>query len=275
MTGFITRLRALVRRDATDADLDEEIRYHLERELERNIANGMSPSDARNAARRAFGNATVATEQARDAWRWTALEELWQDCAYALRTFRHAPAFVITVIATIGVGLGLLSAAFTFFDVNVLRPPPVRDPYSLYSLSWTSASGPGHLFTWSQFQRLSGDKTSFTEVQAYTWVKPRINAHATEGLLVSGNYFDMLGVPPALGRTFGPSDAESEGANPVLVLSHQGWMRLFGADSSVIGRRVRVNTATFEILGVAREGFGGMSYAPYDFWIRPRSDDRG
>ena len=100
-TTFVVRLRSLVARRGTDAELDEEIRYHLDREIERNMAAGMSSDDAREAAMRAFGNVTVATERARDAWRWTWLEELMQDVAYALRTFRRAPTFVVTVVATI------------------------------------------------------------------------------------------------------------------------------------------------------------------------------
>lgn len=267
LAGFITRLRALLNRKATDADLDEEMRYHLEREVERNVARGMSAIAARAAAHRAFGNVTVATEQARDAWRWTGVEELRQDCGYALRTFRRAPVFVLTVVATIGLGLGLLSSVFTFFNAYVLRPVAVRDPYSLFELHWSSSDGRGHRFSWDQFQRLSRDKSAFSEVHAYNFVAPRVNGHATQGQLVSGNYFDMLGVPPVLGRTIGPADAESEGGNAVLVLSHQGWMTLYAGDSTAIGRHVTMNGTTFEIIGIAPDGFGGLTSAPFDFWI--------
>lgn len=267
LAGFITRLHALLSRKTTNADLDEEMHYHLEREVDRNIANGMSPEAARNAARRAFGNVTIATEQARDAWRWTMFEELRQDCVYAVRTFRRAPVFVLTVVATIGLGLGLLSSVFTFFNAYVLRPVAVRDPYSLVELHWSSADGRAHRFSWDQFQRLSRDKSVFSEVHAYNFVAPRVNGHATQGQLVSGNYFNMLGVPPALGRTIGRADAETDGGNAVLVLSHQGWMTLYGGDSTVIGRHVNVNGTTFGIIGVTRDGFGGLTSAPFDFWI--------
>jgi hypothetical protein len=134
-TPAFTRLKALVFRRAADAELDEELRYHLEREVERNVARGMTPAEARDAARRVFGNVSVATEQARDAMRWPLLEELGQNVVYAIRTCRRAPTFVFTVVATIGLGLGLLTTAFTLFDAYVLRPTAVRDPSSLYDAS--------------------------------------------------------------------------------------------------------------------------------------------
>src|SRR3954470_8838346 len=101
---LVTRLRALFQRGRYDAELDEELRYHLDREVERNVASGMSVADARAAASRAFGNATLVAEQARDTSRWRLLEELRQDIAYAARAFRRAPLFVTTVVATIGLG---------------------------------------------------------------------------------------------------------------------------------------------------------------------------
>src|SRR5690349_2232157 len=119
LASIFVRLKALVFRRVANAELDEELRYHLERETERNVARGMTPSAARDAARRSFGNVSVATDQARDAMRWRLFEELRQDIVYAIRTCRRAPTFVLTVVATIGLGLGLLTTAFTLFDAYV------------------------------------------------------------------------------------------------------------------------------------------------------------
>ena len=102
LTSFLIRLRALLDRRGADAELDDELRYHLERETERNVANGMSPPDAHDAARRALGNLTVHAEAARDTMRWRWLDELTQDVSYGLRTLRRAPTFVVGVVATIG-----------------------------------------------------------------------------------------------------------------------------------------------------------------------------
>src|ERR1044071_644403 len=102
LTAALVRLKALVFRHRVEAELDEEIRYHFDREVERNLAAGMAPDDARDAARRAFGNVTAATEEARDAWRWHFVEEFRQDVTFAARSFRRAPLFVLSVVATIG-----------------------------------------------------------------------------------------------------------------------------------------------------------------------------
>lgn len=267
VTSFLTRLGALVRRRTADAELDEEMRYHLEREIERNVANGMPPADARAAAQRAFGNLTIATEQARDAWRWRRLEELRQDVRYALRTFRRAPGFVLTVAATIGLGLGLLTTVFTVFDAYVLRSLAVRDPHTLFEILWYAENGTGHSFTWTQYQALQANRDALHETFAYSNHFTRLRGSATLGQLVTGNYFEMLGVPPALGRTLLPSDAAPPTDGSVIVLSHRTWQSVFGGDSSIVGQRIRVSGVPLTVVGVAREGFGGLGSVPSDFWI--------
>jgi len=260
----MVRLKALVSRRAFDAELDEELSYHIQREFERNVAAGMEHAAARDAARRAFGNVTVVTEQARDASRWRRLEELRQDVEYTLRTFRRAPLFVLTVVCTIGLGLGLLSAAFTFFDAYVLRPLAVRDPYSLYEVGWSSTNGRKHHFSSTQLDELRSDKTLVSEAFGYTIVQARLRAHPALGQAVSANFFSMLGVPPAFGRTLLPNDDERP---DVVVLSHHAWTSAFGTDSSVIGLRINLNGSAFTVVGVAREGFGGLTSSPFDFWV--------
>ncbi|MGH7619780.1 MAG: FtsX-like permease family protein [Gemmatimonadaceae bacterium] len=267
MRGWLVRLNALVFRRRIDAELDEEIRYHLVRETERNIASGMAPAEARRAARRAFGNPTVATEQARDAARWPALEHTRQDVLYALRTFRRAPTFVLTVVATIGLGLGLLATAFTLFDAYVLRPPAVRDPHSLYDTSWHSRDGAWHPFKWSQFVQMSQSRDAFADVYAYMSLVARLGGQPAIGQLVSGNYFDMLGVRAAVGRTLRPGDADVPGNGRAIVLSHDAWEAAFGGDSAVIGTTIVVNAVRLTVVGIAPKGFGGLESVPLEFWI--------
>ncbi|HSQ33246.1 MAG TPA: ADOP family duplicated permease [Gemmatimonadaceae bacterium] len=267
LAAVLVRLRSLLARRRTDDELNEEIRYHLAREIERNVAAGMSADDAREAARRAFGNVTVTTEAARDAWRWTWLEELKQDIAYALRAYRRAPSFVITVVATIGLGLGLLSTVFTVFDAYALRPVAVRDPQSLYDLSWHSRDGMWHTLTWPQYRAICSRRDVFTECLAHAHLQARIRARPMIGQLVSGSYFEMLGASPALGRLLRPDDAESPGTNAVIVLSHDTWQSAFGADSSIIGEFVPIDGVRYRIVGVARAGFSGLESVPLQFWI--------
>lgn len=267
LAGWLVRLRALLFRRSSDADLDEELRYHLTRETERNVAAGMSAAEAGAAARRAFGNVTLATEQARDAARWPVLEHTRQDVLYALRTFRRTPTFVLTVVATIGLGLGLLATAFTLFDAYVLRPPAVHDPHSLYDTSWRSRDGAWHKFTWAQFVQMDHSRAAFVDDYAYLSLVARLARQPAIGQLVSGNYFDMLGVRAALGRTLRPADTELPGAGRVIVLSHDVWEAAFGADSAVIGKTTVINGVRLTIVGVAPAGFGGLESVPLEFWI--------
>lgn len=264
--GLTARLRAFVARRRTDSEIDEELRYHLDRETDRNLANGMTPRAAREAAQRSLGNITLAAEDARAALRWSWLEQLGQDAAFALRAFRRAPTFAATVIATIGLGLGLLAAAFTFFDAYVLRPIAVRDPASLYDVAWISTDGASHHFTSEQYTRMRSARDPFAETFAYAVVQARMHGRPAMGQFVSGNYFGMLGVSPAIGRTLTISDDEP-GASASVVLSHQIWRTVFAGDSSVIGTRINMNGALLTIVGVAREGFGGLTSSPFDFWI--------
>src|SRR5215831_10347797 len=219
------RLRALVSRPAVDAELDDELHYHLERETERNVANGMSPSDARDAARRAIGNLTVHAETARDTMRWRWLDELSQDVSYALRTFRRAPTFVIGVVATIGLGLGLLTTVFTLFDSYVLRPLAIRDPASLYESNWS--------LTWPQYEQFRRDGGGvFSDVIGTRRLYTRFHGRPMVGDMVTGNYFDVLGVPPAIGRTLVRDDATSTGGGRTMVLSYDAWQSSFGGDTN-------------------------------------------
>ena len=262
---FVVRLRALVNRRAADGELDEELRYHLERETERNIANGMSPLNARDAARRTMGNLSVAADHARDAWRWQLLEELWQDATYAVRTCRRAPSFVFTVVGTIGLGLGLLVIAFTLFDAYVLRPAAVRDPDSLYDFSWHSRDGQSRTFSWPQYRAL-GSPADFANPFAYVNLIGRMRGHPALGQLVSGNYFQCLGVPAALGRVLQPEDADVPGGSPVVVLSHDTWVSQFGGDSAALGSTVALNGVNLRVVGVMPATFAGLESVPEQFW---------
>ena len=266
LASIVVRLKALVYRTRSDAELDEEIRYHLERETERNVERGMDAVDARFAARRAMGNVSVATEDARDSMRWRRLEELGQDIRFALRSFRRAPTFVLTVVATIGLGLGLLTAAFTLFETYVLRPNAVRDPASLFDVSWYSRDGARRRTTWKDYRSLEARRDVLAESYAGISVEVRVRGLPTGGQLVTGNYFSMLGATPAVGRLLRPDDTEILGTPAIIVLSHDTWQSMFGGDSSILGQLVPINGVPLRVVGVARKGFGGVESTPAQFW---------
>ena len=136
------------------------------------------------------------------------------DVRYALRGFRRSPGFVVTVAATIALGLGINLALFTLFNAYVLRPIPVRDPYSLYTFTWTTRAGRQHAFSWDEYRRLREDSRAFSEVAAVQYVQTHLNGRVFRGRLVTGNYFQMLGVGTALGRTLLAEDAAVPGREP-------------------------------------------------------------
>jgi predicted permease len=195
-----------------------------------------------------------------------AFETTLQDVRYALRGFRRSPGFVLTVAATIALGLGINMALFTLFNAHVLRPIPIRDPHSLYTFTWTTRAGRQHAFSWDEYRRLREESGVFSEVAAVHYVQTRLNGRVFRGQLVTGNYFHMLGVGTALGRTLLPGDAVVPGGEPVVVLSFEAWQRIFGGRTDIIGTKIMIRGSPMEVIGVARKGFQDLSETPRDFW---------
>lgn len=261
------RARALLRARSLEAELDEELRYHLDAETARLVVRGMSPHQAALEARRAFGNPTQLKEEIRDSWGRRWLERLGQDARYAWRSFRRAPAFAITVVSTIALALGLNTMAFTIFDAYVLRPLAVRDPSSLFQISWSDRAGNPHAFTWREYQALRADRSALSESFAFRLLYTRIDSAPAFGQLVTGNYFSMLGLAAALGRTLVSSDASEAGSAPVVVLSHDAWTSRFGSDSSIVGKTIHIRGQSLQVVGVLAPGFAGLGDVPLDFWV--------
>jgi putative ABC transport system permease protein len=206
-------------------------------------------------------------KEARETVRiYHAIENTRFDVRYALRGFRRGPSFVVTVAATIALGLGINMALFTLFNAYVLRPIAVRDAYSLYTFTWTTREGHKHAFSWDEYQRFREDNRAFSEVAAVLHVQTRLDGRVFQGQLVTGNYFQMLGVEAALGRTLLPEDAAAPGRDPVVVLSYEAWHTIFAGRPDIIGTKIMIRGFPMEIVGVARKGFQDLSEVPRDFW---------
>src|SRR5260370_33882626 len=182
-------LRHYLTRRKRARELEEELRAHREMAQDKFESEGMPEADARFAAQRAFGNMTSALEDSRAVWNFQWLESLMQDVRYAMRGFRNTPAFVLTVVGTIGLALGLNTALFTIFNAYVLRPLAVRDPYSLYQFTWTTRNGREHLFTWQEFQDFAKQTPAFSEVLGFHPLLTPPAAHYTYGPLSTADYF--------------------------------------------------------------------------------------
>ena len=260
------RLRALVFRNRVERDLRDELDFHIEMQARKNRAAGLSEAEATRRARIEFGGAARVEEECREARRIGLVETLWQDTRYAIRCFRRAPTFVLTVVATIGLGLGIVTALFTVLNAFYLRPLAVRDPHSLYEIFWTDRTGDGQDFTWPEYQEFLGENPAHSEALAFRRAQARLNGRHVSGVLVSAEYFRMLGVGAALGRPLLPEDCSAPGREPVIVLSYAAWQNQFAADPDIIGKKVVLRGFPFEVVGVAPSGFNGLGERPTDFW---------
>ena len=266
-SDFFLRLRALVAWRRMEDELDEELRFHIEKQTERNVAAGMRADRAQRQAYIQFGGVEQAKEKCRDARGIGWINALLQDIRYAIRGFRRTPGFSLTVVATIALGLGLNTTLFTVFNAYVLRPIAVRDPYSLYQFTWMNRDGENDRFSRREFQDLQGQNPAFSEVLGFDHLGfARVQGHAMFGELVTGNYFRMLGVNAVLGRTLLPEDVTAPGGAPVVVLSFKAWKGKFASRPDIVGEKVFIHGYPLEVVGVAREGFNGLSQVAMDYW---------
>jgi predicted permease len=248
-------------------DFSSEVQAHLDLETERLIEEGASPAAARDAARRAFGNVTRARERFYEASRWIWIEQFAQDLRYAWRSLRQSPSFVATTVLTLAVGLGLVTVAFTVFNAYFLRPFAVRDPSSLHQIAWRAQDGAGQSFRWRDYIALRDRHDVFEAVTAESTRFVSSNGRPLAVALVSDNYFESLAPAVLLGRSIGQVDAGGTSGNP-LVLSDQGWARLFSRDPHAIGREVDLNGQAFVVIGVLRPEFSGLGDSPRDAWVQ-------
>ena len=179
-----------------------------------------------------------------------AVDSLFQDIRYAVRTLRRAPLFAATVAATMGLGLGLLGSAFTILNAYLLQPIDLPNPYALHSLSWDTETTRRQRFTLADYEALQPEARRFAGVAAAHDVSVMQDSVSTLGLLVTGNYFELLGARPALGRLLRPGDAAARGGGAVVVLSHNAWRSRYGSDPAIVGQRIQLGRQRFEVVGV-------------------------
>src|SRR5262245_47367738 len=201
----------------------------------------------------------------RDRHGFLLMESLWQDVRYAIRTVRRTPLFAATVAATLGIGLGLLGSAFTILNAYLLQPIDLPNPHALYALSWDTDTTRHHRFCLADYEALQPESRRFAGLAAAQDVSIMQDTVPTRGLLVSGNYFELLGARPALGRLLRPDDAAARGGVAVVVLSHETWRSRYGSDPAIIGQRIPLGRQRFEVVGVTQpyaylSGQDGVSF---------------
>ena len=190
------------------------------------------------------------------------------DVSYAFRTLRKTPLVSLTIVITIGLGLGMVAVVFTFLNMLLFRVDAVPDVHEIYSIEQPrTAKGERVAFSRLDYEALRRDTSVFADAFAsLPDVESRVNGRVMSGAFVTGNFFQVLGVEAALGRTLTPADDARSGALPVLVLSHRGWSRHFVNDPAILGRGVSINGSEYQIVGVMPDGFRGLEVTAADYW---------
>jgi predicted permease len=269
LRDLFLRIRALVVPRRVERELDEELAFHVERETQKHLAAGLRHADARTRALARFGSVSLAADQCRDARGTAFVDTLARDILFAFRTFRRAPLAAITIVATVALGLGLITVVFTIYNIAFLRVDAVRNPGELFAVERPTAPGADAWlpFTRAEYDAIRRETAVFTDAFAMLRaVRTRIEGRPVTAALVTGNFFPVLGVRAVLGRALTPDDDERSVGRPVIVLSHRGWNKLFASDPMVIGRTVRINGLPYEIVGVMPDGFRGLGIGPPDYW---------
>jgi predicted permease len=264
-------------------ELSEEIRAHLEEQIEELVAGGMSREEAQHAARKAFGNVTLAEENARDVWRWVTVENFFSDVRYGLRMLGRNPGFTSVVLLTIAIGIGANAAVFSVVNSVLLKPLNYTQPQELVALHQIApgAAGladfrsglllsPSMYFTYAEQNRV---------FQALgVWIPGAANVtglaepEQVRTISVSDGVLQTFAVPPAVGRWLTQEDQNPRGAGRVM-LSYGYWQRRFGGDPAIVGRNILVDSQPREIVGILPKGFRFLD-TDFDL-IAPLSFDRG
>ncbi len=269
LTVHWRRMLAIVRRRRLERDLEDELAFHLAMREQEQREAGASPTEADMAARRRFGSAAVARDLARDAWLFPWLESLQQDVRFAVRAFRRTPGFTIVAVLTLALAIGANTAVYSVVDRAILGALPLGDPDRLV-LIWeemsdagfpTNTPAPANYFDWKARSR------SFVDMAATRGVSGTASGGGPPELLngrrVTFNFFQVLGIQPALGRTF-TEDEDRSGA-PVVVISHGVWQRRFGGSLDALGAPLVLGGRTFTVVGVMAPRFFFRS-PDIDFW---------
>lgn len=255
MTSLFRRVTWWMRRRRKEAELREELQFHLEAEADERRADGLPDDQATTVARRDLGNVTLLREEIRSLWSWTFVEQLAQDVRYAVRALRRSPGFAAAAILTLALGIGMNTAIFSVINAVVLRPLPYRDPVRLVLIDPSPLPlSPAWLTTaWRERTRTLSDFAGFIGPRPATLVHAGAS-QAIDSADVTWNILSLLGVSPVIGRDFVPTDA-SPGAPAVGILSHEFWQGAFGGDRGILGRTVTVTGIPLTIIGVTPASF--------------------
>jgi len=251
-------LKHLFSRKRLYSELAEEMREHLEETIGELVESGMSREEATHAARRKFGNITLAEEDCREMWRWPAIEDSFMDVRFGARMLRKNPGFTAVAVVTLALGIAVNITIFSAVNGWMLRRPRIEDPARVVVILTTDPTERG--WGWDRqpvspfdFVAWREQSQSFEDMAASDRDDFVLTGggepERLSGMRVSANYFEVLGVSAAMGRTFLPGE-DQPGRNGVVILSHGLWQRRFGSNPAVMGQVVRLNGEDFTVVGV-------------------------
>ena len=259
---WIGRLANFLQSRKLSADLDEEIQFHMDARIRDNEAAGMTQAEARRDAILRFGNRTAIQERTRSVDISVWLETGLQDLRYAARALRRNAGLTIVAVLSLALGIGSNTAIFSLIDAVLWKSLPVAQPEQLYVIQPAGRKGDGGAFSYAGFEALRDRNQVFSDT--FTFAGGRWNviwngqAELANVELVSGNYFDALGIGPIAGRLITATD-DKPSAAAVAVISHAYWKRRFALDASVLGAAISINGVPFTVGGVAPPQFFGVS----------------
>ena len=284
------RCRSLFRRSRVERELDKELSFHLAKQVDENIAHGMSPRDAYYAAQRALGGVAQIQEECRDMRQTNYIENVASDLRYAIRSLRRTPAFTAIIVLTLALSIGANSAIFSVIQGVLLRPLPYAQPDSLVRIYFQSNSQPKFPLNPNDFLDFRKGARAFESIAAMTRNDVQLSGAGEPVMLssfqISAGYFHLLGFSPARGREFSADDELHERGRSA-ILSDRLWRTRFSADPAILGRTIMLNEVPFTVVGVMPPGFHhpGNTYqsvaqgesvdiwCPFDFYAFPK--DRG
>ena len=240
-----------------NADLDREIRSDLDLEEEEQRETGLTPEEARDAARRAFGNTVLIRERTSEAWGWAPFERILADIRYAFRVLFNRPGFTLTACLTLALGIGANAAIFSLVSAIILRPLPYPSPNELVGLGqWRTQKGAGYVQTGVSAPNIvdiAGQKSIFQQVGYYRWSDFNItegnHPESIDGIKASLDMLPLFGIQPLMGRFF-TADEMQPGHDQVAILGHRLWQTRYGADPAILGKTIDLDEKRYTIVGV-------------------------
>ena len=276
--GLSERLKALVRRGQLERQLEEDIRFHIEMETEKNVRAGMTEEEARRAAERAFGRVEDTKESVRDERGVGMIENLMRETRFALRRLRRRPTFTAVVVITLGLGIGATTSIFSVVKSVLLDPLPFPDGERLVLLGheYLQDGTPRRLrLTTGSYFVYQEEGRSLDAMGAFAPASMNLTGgerpERIRGSYMTASMFSILRASPTLGRLFSEED-DRTGAEPVVIISHAFWQSRYGGDADVLGRMLRIDNVDHEVIGVMPADYTFPS--PRVVLWRPLSLDR-